>query len=215
MQQQRNFATNKNGGFTLIEVMLAMAVLAIIGMASASVFNQMTQAESRASERHALLAELQFALLIIDRDVRQLVARSRRTEGMSEQVYVSNDNRLLESDSGGLAFVRAGWANPQQVLPRAELQPVVYRVRDKVLQRLSLPFVDSVSGRPQVQALLTGVESFEVQFTTPGTGNKVARWEQAEQLPEQVLIRIEHTQFGVIERVLLTSGELPQELANE
>ncbi|RUO42989.1 type II secretion system protein GspJ [Aliidiomarina taiwanensis] len=205
----------KARGFTLIEVMLAMAVLAIIGMASASVFQQMTQAESRSSERHALLAELQFALLIIDRDVRQLVARNRRAEGQQESFYISNDSRLLESDSGGLAFVRAGWVNPQQALPRSELQPVVYRVRDQVLQRLSLPFVDSVSGQPQVQALLTGVENFEVQFTTPGTGTQVSRWQQAEQLPEQVRIRIEHAQLGVIERVLLTSGAQPLELVNE
>ena len=204
-----------NRGFTLIEVMLAMAVLAIIGMASAAVFSQMTQAESRSSKRHALLSELQIALLIIDRDVRQLVPRSRRTEDVTEALYVTNDNRLLESDSGGLAFVRAGWVNPEQVLPRAELQPVVYRVREQILQRLSLPFVDSVSAEPQVQNLLTGVESFEVTFAVPGTGNEVTRWQQTDQLPEQIRIRIEHTEFGVIERVLLTTGALPLEQTND
>lgn len=203
----------KPNGFTLIEVMVAMAVLALIGLASAAVLSQMTQAEEASSKRHALLAELQFALLIVDRDVRQMVTRSNRTtEEQAKHIYLTNDSDLLESDSGALGFVRGGWTNPQSMLPRSELQPVVYRVRDQVLQRLYQPFVDSVSVEPAVQDLLTGVENFEVKFATGGSSEQLSRWQQANDLPERVYIRIEHKQLGVIERVLLTSGAKPQEL---
>src|SRR5690554_1804607 len=200
---------NNTRGFTLIEVMLAMAVLALIGLASAAVLGQMSQAEERSSKHHALLAELQFSLLIIDRDVRQMVTRtSRVTEAQAKHIYLSNDSDMIDSDSGALIFVRGGWTNPDQMLPRSELQPVAYRVRDQVLQMVYQPFVDAVSSEPAVQDLLTHVESFEVEFSG-ASGDRVSRWLQPHQLPERVYLRIEHEQLGTIERVLLTSGGKP------
>ncbi|MCO4321580.1 type II secretion system minor pseudopilin GspJ [Aliidiomarina quisquiliarum] len=200
---------HKTRGFTLIEVMVAMVVLALIGLASAAVLSQMTQAEEASSKRHALLSELQFSLLIIDRDVRQMVARTiRATDEQAKHIYLTNEASTVDSDSGALVFVRGGWSNPEHMLPRSELQPVAYRVRERVLQRVYQPFVDSVSSEPTVQDLLSQVESFEVEFSGE-SGERVSRWLQPHQLPERVYIRIEHEQLGMIERVLLTSGGKP------
>lgn len=157
---------HKARGFTLIEVMVAMVVLALIGLASAAVLSQMTKAEETSKKRHALLSELQFTLLIMDRDVRQMVARTiRATEEQAKHIYLTNKANTADSDSGALAFVRGGWSNPEHMLPRSELQPVAYRVRDQVLQRIYQPFVDSVSSEPAVQNLLSQVESFEIEFS--------------------------------------------------
>lgn len=198
-------------GFTLIEVMLAVVILALIGLASTAVLSQMTQAERHSVQHHALLAELQFTLLLLDNDVRQMVARPvRASDEQHKHLYVSNNGRLLESDYDGLAFVRAGWLNPEGMLPRAELQPVVYRVQEGVLQRVYQPFVDAIGGTPAVQNLLTEVEDFQVTFFHQG--KELKTWLQAYDLPEQVQIKITHARFGVIERVLLTSGvQVPSE----
>ncbi len=122
----------------------------------------------------------------------------------------------MASDSGALGFVRAGWTNPQAMLPRSELQPVVYRVRDHVLQRLYYPFVDATNAEPAIQDLLTEVESFEVMFSLAANQpeGKTSGWLQQNELPTRVYIRIEHKHFGVIERVLLTSGGMPKVTEN-
>lgn len=192
-------------GFTLIEVLVAMSILAIIGLVSATVLTQMIDSEEVSKDRHERLSELQFAMVTLDRDVRQIVVRQvRAVPEEARRYYITNDAALIDSDSGGLAFVRAGWSNPDMMLPRSELQPVVYRVRDGVLQRIYRPFVDDVSGDEGVQDLLTGVESLEVSFQH--AGEDYERWERPNTLPDLVIVRIELENFGVIERWLLTSG---------
>ncbi|RUO37423.1 type II secretion system protein GspJ [Aliidiomarina shirensis] len=201
----------KARGFTLIEVMVAMAILAIIGLVSAMVLSQMLDSERVSKARHEQLSELQFAMVTLDRDVRQMVIRQVRAlpeEGRN--FYISNDADLIDSDSGGLAFVRAGWSNPDMMLPRSELQPVVYRVREGVLQRVYRPFVDDVSGDQIVQDLLTGVESLEVSFQDAGEDHDT--WDQPNRFPDLVVVRIELESYGVIERWLLTSGDKPEAL---
>ena len=78
--------------------------------------------------------------------------------------YVSSDERLAESDSGLLALVKSGYDNPGLLLPRAELQPVIYRVREGVLERITYAYVNDRSDEPAVQPLMTGVEEFNVRF---------------------------------------------------
>lgn len=195
-------------GFTLIEVLVAMSILAIIGLVSAMVLTQMLDSEEVSKERHQQLSELQFALVTLDRDVRQMTIRQVRSlPEEARQYYVTNEAALIDSDSGGIAFVRAGWSNPDMILPRSELQPIVYRVREGVLQRIYRPFVDDVSGDEGVQDLLSGVESLEVTFQH--AGEDYERWEVPNSFPDLVIIKLELENFGVIERWLLTSGEKP------
>jgi len=192
-------------GFTLIEVMVAIMIIAVIGAASAVVLSNMIDANRTSERRHEALQNLQFALLTLDRDVRQMAVRPvRAVPEERRHYYLTNDGALIDSDSGGIAFVRAGWTNPQQMLPRSELQPVSYRIRDEVLQRVSQPFVDDASGEAQIQNLLAGVTELEVRFIF--RGEEVERWELQHSLPDIVIVRLETQEFGVIERWLLVSG---------
>lgn len=198
-------------GFTFIEVLVAVAVFAVLALSSALIFAQMSDASRISETRHQRLSELQFAFLVIDRDVRQMVARPiRALPEESRRFYVSNRGDLIDSDMGGLAFVRAGWTNPGMMLPRSELQPVVYRVREGVLQRLHRPFVDDTSGEQSMQNLLYGVQDFEVLFLH--RGDSLERWQRQDELPDIVLLRIELEDFGLVERWLLTSGVKPEQI---
>lgn len=197
-------------GFTLVEVLLAMMILGLIGLAGSTVLWQMLEANESTAERQERLQELQFTFLTLDRDIRQMIVRPvRRVPEEQRHLYLSNDSGMVDSDSGGLAFVRGGWTNPGQLLPRAELQPVTYRVRDNMLQRLQLPYVDDVSQQPAVQNLLQGVESFEVSFVHQDEA--ISNWELPHQVPDLVVIEIEHENFGRIERLLVTKGQQPGE----
>lgn len=193
-------------GFTLVELLLAMLIFALIGLASAFVLNQMVQSDERAEERRDQLQKMQMTMLLLERDVRQMVMRPLRQQPEEmRQIYVLSDGRYTDSDADGLAFVRAGWSNPNAMLPRSGLQPVLYRLRQNVLQRVTTDYVDDVSGRPRVQDLLTGVEDFRVRFIH--RDEQYTTWAITDSLPEVVVVSITTEEYGLIERWLLTSGE--------
>lgn len=201
-------------GFTLVEVLIALTLMALLGLASATVFQQMIRAERSSLAHHDRLSELQRAFMLIERDFRQMMPRSIQAyqveQSATEPLFLYHDEGFLESEAAGIMFVRGGWINPDALFPRAELQAVGYRLKEGVLERLTTPFVDALSA-PQITPILTGVEDFELLFKGGQTSRATHQWVATSQLPEQVVVRIEHQQFGLIERVLLTSGAWPVE----
>lgn len=199
---------NRASGFTLIELLLAMLIFALLGLASAFVLNQMLVSDERSNTRRQQLQETQFAWLMLERDVRQMVARPLRAQpAETRNIFLLSDGRNTDSDADGLGFVRAGWSNPNAMLPRSNLQPVLYRVREGVLERVSSDYVDDVSGRPQVQQLLHGVDDFRVSFLHEG--ELYNQWRIPDALPQVVIVSLVTSEYGAMERWLLTSGEGP------
>ena len=121
--------------FTLIEILVALAVFAIIGVLSSRILLGMVDVSSATADHAATLAELQRAVSVVERDVQQLVRRSVRDEhGDPRDAVAVNDEALLE-------LTRRGWQNPLGA-PRAELQRVAYVLRDEKLIRLFWPILD-------------------------------------------------------------------------
>ncbi len=112
-------------GFTLIEVLVAIAIFASLSVGAYQVLNQVQRSNEISAERTARLAELQRAMVIMDADFRQMALRQFRTDGEapSEQILQWKES-LLDSDQHGLLFVRLGWHNPQQQFPRGERKSV-------------------------------------------------------------------------------------------
>jgi general secretion pathway protein J len=199
-------------GFTLIEILVAMAIFAVIGLASTGVLNSVINSDQLSTERFAKLEELQRAMLIIERDILQIVPRSLRVNGEAISQKISGGEGVLNSDADGLGFVRGGWHNPQMLLPRSTLQAVGYRIQDKQLQRLYGNYVDNIIGyEPKVRVLLSEIEDFKVSFLT-----EVAQledpndWEESysdANLPLAVSITLVSKTFGEIRReFILASG---------
>lgn len=59
-------------GFTLIEMMVALALLALISIAGAALVNSVIGARGRVQQRLDRLADLQRAMYLIDADLRQI-----------------------------------------------------------------------------------------------------------------------------------------------
>ena len=141
--------------FTLIEILVALAVFAIIGVLSSRILLGMVDVSSATADHAATLAELQRAVSVVERDVQQLVRRSVRDEhGDPRDAVAVNDEALLE-------LTRRGWQNPLGA-PRAELQRVAYVLRDEKLIRLFWPILDRAGDtEPIVQLLLDDVEDLD------------------------------------------------------
>ncbi|MGR5120944.1 type II secretion system minor pseudopilin GspJ [Vibrio astriarenae] len=193
-------------GFTLIEVLVAIAIFASLSVGAYQVLNQVQQSNELSMQRSERLKEIQRALVMMDNDFRQMATRTMRTNGEEpSSALLFWQDYLLDSDTKGLVFTRLGWHNPEQQFPRGEVTKVGYRTQEQVLERAWWRYPDTPVGQePIVAPLLGGVESFEVTFYNGSEWLK--EWTVSNRLPRAVSVTLELEDYGEIERIYLTSG---------
>lgn len=200
LKQNRISRGVKQLGFTLLEMLLALVVFAMLGMATYSVLHNTVNSHEIIKLRNEQLTELQRAFVIIESDFVQLAQRKARVNGEepNEALFIAQEY-LFESEGIGFAFVRDGWTNPAMVLPRSEMQPVIYRLFEGQLQRLYFNFVDANFGaEPRIQPLLSEVESMTLEYFDG------KEWQESlteKSLPPLVKLIIESKVYGKIERI--------------
>lgn len=196
-------------GFTLLEVLLAMAISATVAVLA---YSQLSVAIS-ASEVHQVkakqLADIQLVLNVMERDIRNVINRPISDE------FDEIEGPLFggELQDALLTFTRGAWDNPQD-LPRGELQRVRYRYENRELWRENWSTLDRDNledGFAKV-LMLSDVADARVSFMkveTPANpvGAKpvsswVDSWEKAkEDLPYAVKIELEIDGFGRLSRI--------------
>ncbi|HAD48371.1 MAG TPA: type II secretion system protein GspJ, partial [Idiomarina sp.] len=62
-------------GFTLVEVLVTMAIFALIGIASFTVLDQMSKTKTQSEDAREQLQSMQFSWLMIEQDLRQAVGK--------------------------------------------------------------------------------------------------------------------------------------------
>jgi general secretion pathway protein J len=188
-------------GFTLIEVLVAFLIFAIIGMISSQLMSQTISAQAKLSDRGARLADVHRAMQILQRDIMQLADRPIRDQ------YGDPLQAIIIGTEGVIEFSRAGWRNPLQ-LPRAEVQRVGYLLQDNKLLRGYWQVLDRAQDtEPAYQTLLHDVERMEF-FALDVSGNEHSYWpvpgmdvNDPQFALAGVILRIEMAPFGVVERV--------------
>ncbi len=156
-------------GFTLLEMLVALGVFAVIGLLSAQIVTQMVDVNELTRARADRLVEVQRAVELIRRDVQQLAHRHVRDE-LGEPVPTLDVNQV-----GVMRFTRRGWSNPLE-LKRSELQRVAYVLEEELLYRVFWPVLDrGADTQPVSQLLLDGVEAMEVSAIDV-SGRRHAYW---------------------------------------
>lgn len=208
----------KQRGFTLVEVLVTLAIFALLGLGSFSVLDQVLRTKQQSEQRLGAIEQLQYAWLLIENDIRQAAPKPTRPDGNDVvNYYISNSSTQFDSDGGALALIRSGYDNPGLLLPRSELQPVVYRVRDNTLQRVSSYFVNDRLFEPQVQPLLDNIDALQVRFfrskaQADGNTGKSAgwtdEWSSEKAMPAALEVTLQSQDFGEMSRVFLIAGGL-------
>lgn len=193
-------------GFTLLEVLIAIAIFSLISMASFTIFQTVLSSDEKARLRHERLNELQRAFLVMERDIQQMARRSVRLNGEAPlQQYLFAEQAGFFDAEQTLGFVRGGWTNPMMLLPRGDMQSVAYQLADNTLSRLHYNFVDPVVGaEPSIRPLLSQVKALSFKYYD---GKKWQENYQGSGLPLAIAVIIDLADFGEIRRQFLVAGE--------
>ena len=203
-------ACNESRGFTLFELMVAIAIFAILtALAYASLNNSIRNRETTA-QNLAKLHDLQTAVRFLEQDFGQLAPRPVRDAlGGPNHPALSADARNLYT----VMLTRAGWSNTAG-LQRPALQRVGYLIEGETLRRDSWTVLDATqSNEPVKRVLLKKVRRFALRFmdsahqwqtqwpaaSTPGpAGDRV--------LPMVVEVTLELEDWGIITRLFEVAG---------
>lgn len=191
-------------GFTLLELLVAIAILALIAVAAFRLVSDTVMVRDRGLQHELALQNLQKAEMIMQRDLLQTAPRSVRDEFGDDQpaFYFPREN-IME-------FTRRGWRNPLQEI-RSDMIRVRYRVENEQLVREHWQVLDRDRlSAPEKIVLLDKISGFHIQAFANGHWNTA--WPSLAQsqkdrkalpLPEAVEIRFSLQPWGKIRRVIL------------
>ena len=187
----------------MVEVLVALAVFAVVGLMSAQLMSRTLANHESLSERSARLAEVQRAMLILKRDLVQISGRPVR------DLFGDPLAPVMIGADGMMEFSRAGWRNPLNS-PRAEMQRVAYRIHEGHLHRAWWSVLDRAQdSEPVVQRLLSDVEQVEF-FALDANGDEHSFWPQElDDAPlAAIIMRLECEPFGIVERIWPVAGTM-------
>lgn len=194
-------ATRSPRGFTLIELIVTVAVFAVVSVVVFSGLGSTMSTGERSREEGERLAEIQRAMARLDRDLGEVVARPVRNTFGDEEPAVRWEQGRLWVTSGG----RENYLQRR----RSALYRVGYRMNDEEtgLLRLSYPALDQpIGAEPEERLLLDGVASLVFRFHSGG--GWIDEWPpldnqtgpQDDAVPVGIAVRIELEDHGYIER---------------
>lgn len=148
-------------GFTLIEVLVATVILAILSVMAYRGVAETRLAVERTRGHMERVKEVQLAINLITADFRQLAPRPVRA-------LVGDGFRpALERDPNGVNLAelsRDGWPNTIGA-PRGSIQRVVYALENDTLVRRHWVVTDAtLANEPVSRKLLTGVTAVQIRY---------------------------------------------------
>ncbi|MDH5764671.1 MAG: type II secretion system minor pseudopilin GspJ [Gammaproteobacteria bacterium] len=195
-------------GFTLIEVLIAMAIFAILSLLAYGGLNQAIISKERTAASLARLQELQITMTKIQRDFSQITSRTMRDEMGTQHpgLTAQQGNEFL------IQLTRNGWRNPAKTT-RGHLQRVAYRMDEDKLLRIHWPFVDRAVDDQGVETqLISNLKDVKLRFL-----NDQNEWhdswpalnaepENNNTLPVAIEVTLEMEDWGNMVRVIRTTG---------
>ena len=162
---KRCFA-NRCSGFTLVELLVAIAIFAVLSALGWKVFDYLIKTKDRNAQHEEQLFILQDAYQQILRDTLQIIPLTANMNGQMRPALSLNNNVLQFSKAGVTDPLGQGVSPYERIEYRYDAsQKVVYRLK---YSDLNLP--NSI--QPQSSILLKNVEQFQINVLNPQALNQ-------------------------------------------
>jgi general secretion pathway protein J len=188
----------RDTGFTLVEVLLALAIFGVIAVLAYRATAALTDGEAQLSAEAQRWRTLDGLFTRFEADIRQAVPRGARLGARVEPAWLS-----LPADGAGnaaLVFSRAGSEFADE--PGGAGQRIGYRLRGHAVEIAYWPQLDNGDNvRPAVYTLAEGVSAFRVTYLTrAGAWRDTWPLEGEADLPRAVRVGLTLDSGEVIER---------------
>lgn len=198
----RSKSVSSSSGFTLIEVMVAVGIFAVIASIVGPALFQFLEIRERAGAKQEQLESLQKTFLFLANDLRYAANRLGKDEfgDTADATLVVNDDALLQLTTAYPDLNLGGLAVPRRVS---------WRLEDGVLIRLQSPVMDPDSDtRKLKQSLLSDVRDIEIELSAieEGRDSTSSRWEEQTRLPDKISVTIELENKTEYQRVFTMLG---------
>jgi general secretion pathway protein J len=197
-------------GFTLVEILVAMFIFAIVGTMAMGGYNELSRQRDIMEANASRTRAVQSAIQRMTQDFSMLEPRPVR-EPLGDTLEPA-----LRSDRRGEQLVdltHSGWSNPAGV-PRSTLQRVEYRLLDGKLRRDYWVVLDrTLNAEPQSTVLIDKVKSVSLRYLDQNQGWH-EQWpplgasgpDLARMMPIAVEITVELEDWGKIVRLVEVAG---------
>lgn len=194
----------KSRGFTLIEILVALMIFAILGVLAAMSLHTIIRAHERLKKADHQLLQLQITMTLMRRDISEIIDRKiRDSDDTIESEFIGSDNAIT--------FTRTGMINPFNLNRQSNMQRVGYILQGDNLVRLTWDVLDqSPHTKPESQTVLSHVESVQFQFiadngatssTWPPAAGSTMQQEDQSPLPKVVLMVMQIKNEGILQGV--------------
>ncbi|AUX89249.1 type II secretion system minor pseudopilin GspJ [Acinetobacter sp. ACNIH1] len=181
----------KSKGFTLVELLVAIAIFAVLSALGWKVFDYIIQTKDRNAVHEQRLSQLQDTYQQILRDTVQAVPLTANINGDIQPALVLQNERFNFSKTGVTDPLEEG-VSPDE---RVEYQ---YRADEQKLYRLKYRNLNQTGrDQPESSVLLSEVEQFQIVVLNP---NEMTQWpdssldlnqiEQKQRLPKGIKINL-------------------------
>ncbi len=197
-------------GFTLLEIMIATVILAVMGLMAFRAVSEARVAVENAGGHLERLRLVQRAVQILDTDFRTLTGRPvRESIGDGQRASLLRDPNSISL----VELSHGGWPNGAGT-PRGTAQRVIYRVEENKLIREHWNVMDATLATPPVKReLLKEVERVEIRYLNTSR-EWIAEWpplggsggRELFARPLAVEITLVLSDYGEIRRLIETPG---------
>ncbi|WP_241490657.1 type II secretion system minor pseudopilin GspJ [Sphingomonas sanguinis] len=129
--------TDGQDGFTLVEVMVALLIFAMLAAAAVAILSMSVRAQAVTGQKLDAMAAVSRTTAILSADLAQAVNRPTRDEGGVQ-------TPAMVAGPDAMRLVRAGWSNLDNA-QRPSLQKVAYRLNGDALERVAWPLLDGAA----------------------------------------------------------------------
>ena len=148
-------------GFTLLEVMVALVIFAVLGVLTILGLHAVLRTHQQLTLRNEQLQQVAITMALLRRDAEQVIDRTVLDAGGSHLPAVS------VGGDGNLAWTTSGLVNPLGIQRRGDMERVDYRLQGQRLERWTWPALDRAPNtRPIKQVLLNHVTQMSIHCLT-------------------------------------------------